>query len=172
MRVLVTAASSHGATTNIASVIGGTLHVHGLEVDVVPLADVKTLDGYDAVILGSGVYTGHWLREALSFARRHRKQLAQKSVWLFSSGPIGDPPRPLEEPAGIAELVEATSALGHKLFAGRLRYDELNLVEKMVARTIHAPDGDFRNWRDIHAWADEIAEVLQPDKAISDEHVA
>ena len=103
MRVLVTAASSHGATTNIASVIGGTLHVHGLEVDVVPLADVKTLDGYDAVILGSGVYTGHWLREALTFARRHRKQLAQKPVWLFSSGPIGDPPRPLEEPAGIAE---------------------------------------------------------------------
>jgi hypothetical protein len=32
------------------------------------IADTKSLDGYDAVILGSAVYMGRWLKEARELA--------------------------------------------------------------------------------------------------------
>jgi len=63
MRVLVTAASKHGASEEIAERIGAVLAAHGVEVDVKQLQDVGGLGGYEAVVLGSGIYLGKWLKE-------------------------------------------------------------------------------------------------------------
>ena len=57
MTVLVTAASKHGATEEIAERIGAVLGAHGVEVDVKKLQDVGGLGGYQAVVLGSGQAT-------------------------------------------------------------------------------------------------------------------
>ena len=48
----------------IADAIGRTLRDHGLEVDVSPAHDVRSLNDYDAVVLGSAVYTAHWRGDA------------------------------------------------------------------------------------------------------------
>lgn len=110
MRVLVTAASRHGATTEIADAIGAALREAGLETSVVPPDEVLTLAGYDAVVLGSAVYMGRWLDPAKQFAARNGAALAARPVWLFSCGPIGDPPKPTEEPVDVAGIREATGA--------------------------------------------------------------
>jgi menaquinone-dependent protoporphyrinogen oxidase len=47
--------------------------------------------GYDAVILGSAVYVGHWLEAAQRFVEKHRADLVARPVWLFASGPVGVP---------------------------------------------------------------------------------
>jgi menaquinone-dependent protoporphyrinogen oxidase len=60
----------------------------------------------------------------------------------------------------IADLSARTEALGHHVFAGRLDRSELSMAERLVAKAVHAPDGDFRDWADIHAWADQIADTL------------
>jgi menaquinone-dependent protoporphyrinogen oxidase len=59
MRVLVTAATKYGATTEIAQAIAETLGEHGLEPTIVPPERVEGVDGYDAVVVGSAVYAGH-----------------------------------------------------------------------------------------------------------------
>ena len=49
MRVLVAAASRHGATAEIAETIGGALSGQGAQADVVDIDDVHGLGDYDAV---------------------------------------------------------------------------------------------------------------------------
>jgi hypothetical protein len=60
------------------------------------------------------------LASAKDFAERRAAELAARPVWLFSSGPIGDPPKPVEDPADVGPLLAATGAREHRVFAGRL----------------------------------------------------
>ena len=116
MKVLVTAASKHGTTTEIAEAIADVLRTARLEVDVIEPDAVTTIADYDAVVLGSGVYAGHWMKPAKAFVERHELALRGRTVFLFSSGPIGDPPRPLEDPAEVAAIDETTMAIDHRVF--------------------------------------------------------
>jgi menaquinone-dependent protoporphyrinogen oxidase len=94
MRVLVTAATKYGATAEIAAAIAEVLDEHGLEATMLSPEEVKGVDGYDAVVIGSAVYAGHWLKPARELVERHATTtLAGRPVWLFSSGPVGDPPK-------------------------------------------------------------------------------
>jgi menaquinone-dependent protoporphyrinogen oxidase len=102
MRVLVTVATKYGATEEIAQVIGEVLGEHRLEATILPPEQVEGVDGYDAVVLGSAVYAGHWLKPARELVERHAGELAGRPVWLFSSGPVGDPPKPEEDPVDVA----------------------------------------------------------------------
>ena len=146
MKVLVSAASRHGATADIARTIGDTLTEEGLEAVVLPPDAVTTLDGYAGVVLGSGIYVGHWMDAAKNLVERHSAALASLPVWLFSSGPIGEPPKPDEDPADIAEIIEATHAREHRVFAGKVDKSVLGLGEKVLLKAVRAPEGDFRPW--------------------------
>jgi menaquinone-dependent protoporphyrinogen oxidase len=166
MRVLITAASKHGATEEIAERIGAVLAEHGVEVDVKRLQEVRGLGGYQAVVLGSGIYLGRWLKEARRFVEVHAAELAQRPTWLFASGSItGDPPvgdDPNAMGAGLVErLVESTQAHELKLFAGKLDLGRLEFAERASVRMAHASEGDYRDWQAIDAWAAAIARQLQ-----------
>jgi menaquinone-dependent protoporphyrinogen oxidase len=161
MTVLVTAASRHEATQEIAEAIGRVLADRGLDVRVKPLEEVGGVEDYDAVVLGSAVYVGKWLEPARRFVERHRDELAARPTWLFSSGPIGDPPHPEEATAvDVGEILAATGARDHALFAGRLDRSRLGFGERAVARAVRAAEGDFRAWPEIEAWAARIADSL------------
>jgi menaquinone-dependent protoporphyrinogen oxidase len=82
-------------------------------------------------------------------------------VWLFSSGPIGDPPKPLENPAEVAAVVKRIGARGHRLFGGKIDGSELRVAEKALIALVRAEQGDFRPWSEISDWAESIAESLQ-----------
>ena len=161
MTVLVTAASRHGATYEIAEALVRELRGRSVDAEVMGLDEVADPAAYEAVLLGSGVYMGRWVEEARDFVDRHEQALATRPVWLFSSGPLGDPPKPAPDKAvEIDEILSKTGAREHHLFAGRLDKSELGLGERTIARAVHAPDGDFRDWAEISAWADHIAEAL------------
>ncbi len=161
VRVLVTGASKHGSTLDIIDVIARTLVQRGFEVVDKQVDEVGTLDSYEAAVIGSGVYVGHWLSEALTFVARHVEELSRIPVWLFSSGPLGDPPLPADEPTNISELTAKLAPRGHMIFAGRLDTDRLGLGEKLIVTAVHAPKGDFRDFAAVRAWADEIADELR-----------
>jgi menaquinone-dependent protoporphyrinogen oxidase len=162
MKVLVAAASRHGATQEIAEAIGRTLDGEGMHAFVAPVAEAGDPTGYDAVILGSAVYMGHWLDPATKFVESRGAALSARPTWLFSSGPIGDPPRPNESQAvDVDDLVSKTHARGHKLFAGKLDKGKLGFGERAVMLAFHAAEGDYRNWQEVEAWARVIAGELQ-----------
>ena len=163
MRVLVTAATKYGATAEITATIAEVLDKHGLEATVLPAEQVKGVDGYDAVVVGSAVYAGHWLKPARELVERHAGTLAGRPVWLFSSGPVGDPPRPEEDPVDVAEIVAATSAREHRVFAGKLVKRQLGFGERAIVLALRVPEGDFRDWAEIKGWASQIAHSLRSD---------
>ena len=74
MRVLVTAASRHGATHEIASAIADGLARRGVEAEARPTEELASLDGYDAFVIGSAVYIGRWLDTAQSLVEDHADQ--------------------------------------------------------------------------------------------------
>jgi menaquinone-dependent protoporphyrinogen oxidase len=160
MKVLVTAASKYGATAEIASAIGEVLTERGLDASVLPPEDVRSVDEYDAVVLGSAVYAGHWMKAARELVDRAGPSLSSRPVWLFSSGPVGDPPKPQEEAVDAAAMMESTGAREHRLFVGMLEKKRLSFSDKAIAVAFRVQDGDFRDWDDIRAWASGIADAL------------
>lgn len=159
-KVLVSAASKHGATAEIAERIGAVLTESGHPVDVASPVDISDVAGYRAFVLGSAVYAGHWMESAKSLASRIATDAGPAPTWLFSSGPIGDPPKPEEEPVDVADIVAATSARDHHVFSGKIDKSKLSFAEKAIMIAVRAPEGDFRDWEEIETWARSIASTL------------
>lgn len=160
MRVLVSAATRHGATAEIAEVIGEELRASGHQVTVLEPAGAGDVSDYDAFVVGSAVYAGRWLGEARDLVERITPVLSGRPVWLFSSGPVGAPPKPEEDPVDAAPLSEATGAREHRVFGGKIDRHALGFGEKAIVIALRAPDGDFRDWDTIKEWADGISRSL------------
>jgi menaquinone-dependent protoporphyrinogen oxidase len=158
--VLVVVASRHGATRQIGDAVAGILRGAGFDADVEDAERAAGLASYDAIVLGSAVYYGRWLAPAQAFAQRHAAALAARPVWLFSSGPLGDPPKPdgAEVCRDPRELVPG--ARDHAVFSGRIDRHLLGMRERAVTRVVGADEGDFRDWVEIATWATGIADEL------------
>lgn len=161
-RVLVAYATRHGATADIARAHAEALRRKGHTADLVPADNAETLDRYDAVVLGSAVYYGHWLDPARDLAERFATQLSGLPVWLYSSGPLGPPDHlvPEGDCVDVGPVAEAIGAIDHRMFAGKLDKSALGFREKAVVAAFHAPEGDFRDWEAIDGYAGEIAAWL------------
>jgi menaquinone-dependent protoporphyrinogen oxidase len=160
MKVLVVAASKHGSTDEIAASIGESLSERGHQVQVSTVEQVDSIRDLDAVIVGSAVYAGHWLKPAIDLVTDNASALSSRQVWLFSSGPVGDPPKPATDPVDVGELMTLIGARGHRLFAGKLDRSKLGFAEKAIVAALRVPYGDFRDWTQIKQWALEIAGEL------------
>jgi menaquinone-dependent protoporphyrinogen oxidase len=160
MKVLVCAASKYGATSEIAQAVADVLAGKGLEVTEAPPEQAGAVEEFNAVVLGSAVYMGQWMKPARELAERSAAALAARPVWLFSSGPIGEPAKPADKPVDVAKILEATKARDHQIFSGKLVKKHLSFPDRAMASAIRAQEGDFRNWADIRAWATSIADTL------------
>ncbi len=177
MNVLVAYATRHGSTAGIAERIAAGLRETGLAADARSVDDVRDIAPYDAFVIGGAAYMFHWLDGATRFVKKHRAVLAERPIWLFSSGPIGPDlvdkdgndvlvtTRPKEWP----ELIAMVRPRGDRVFFGA--WDPSAPPVGMAERFMHLmpasardamPAGDFRDWPAIDAWAAEIAWALQP----------
>jgi menaquinone-dependent protoporphyrinogen oxidase len=165
--VLVTAASRHGSTREIAEAIARWLpetptgQELGITAVFQPAEHAPPPKSFDAVLVGSAVYAGRWLEPAREYVATHAAALRERKVWLFSSGPIGEPPFPPDEPHDVHSLASLVGARGHQVFPGRLDKTLLGFGERAMVTAMRAPLGDFRDWDAVRAWAGEIADGLR-----------
>lgn len=170
MSILVAYASKHGATREIAERIAESLRAAGQSANALPVQEAGDLDDYEGFVIGSAAYSTHWLREATAFVMGNRELLAQRPVWLFSSGPLGAETTNAKV-GDLSAVVEPTEIRGffqagihprdHRVFfgaldPGRLSLAELSCLKRPATRAI-LPEGDFRNWAQIEEWSEGIA---------------
>lgn len=157
-RVLVTYASKHGATAEIAEAIADELRANGLDADCRPAAVVDDLNGYDATVLGSAVYMKRWRRPARRMLSRRASELADRPLWLFSSGPCGANPNPSwSEPKRVVRAAKKLGARNHVVFGGRLPIEPKGFIERGMVDKTPPDQRDLRDWDEIRAWSRSIA---------------
>lgn len=166
MKILVTYATKHGATAEIAEKIAEVLRQSGFTTEVIPVKQVQDLSLYTAVILGIAVYIGQWRKEAVKFLEAHEQELTERDVWIFSSGPTGegDPVELMqgwEIPKGQRPLIERIQPHDFTVFHGNLDLERLGFIERTMIKNVKAPVGDFRDWEMITNWATAVANTLK-----------
>jgi menaquinone-dependent protoporphyrinogen oxidase len=162
MRVLIAVASRHGSTMAMANRLQERFHSAGHLVELTRMDESPDPAPFDTVIIGSAIYMGNWLAEARDYVRRYNGVLNAGNVWMFSSGPLGDPVlTPVDDPKRLPELLELPEVRDHRIFAGSLDPVKLGIGERIVTRLVKAPHGDFRDWDAIDAWADNIMHASQ-----------
>ncbi len=164
--ILVTYASKYGSTKEIAEKIAGVLRQGGTQVDILPVQDVGDLSPYGAVILGSAVYVGKWMKSAGEFVTARERALTERPVWIFSSGPTGegDAVALLDGwrlPSDLQPLAERIRPRGVEVFHGNIDAGQVNWVEKTAVKALKKPFGDYRNWDAITTWAMSISKSLK-----------
>jgi len=108
-RVLVAYASKYGGTAEIAQAIAEAMRAEGLDAEAREAATVTDLTGYDAAVVGSGVYMGRCAAEARKFVKQHRAELratlerllAPRSAvdWAGELSAVGVPAGPINSVA-------------------------------------------------------------------------
>lgn len=167
-RVLIAYASRLSSTREIAQAIGEILLHRGAGVDVLPVDEVKQIEGYQAVIVGSPIREQQWLPEARRFVQIHRDTLGQVPLVYFAvSGLMSDPtPEHFHEVYGyLSEVRAIAEPLEVGIFAGSLDYNRLDHDQLLKVLSKGLREGDFRRWQDIRAWAEDVADLLQLEQA-------
>jgi menaquinone-dependent protoporphyrinogen oxidase len=162
-RILVTYFSRHGATAEAAARIGEVVAASGVPVDVAPMADVTGLDGYRAVVVGAPLYSANWPPEATGFVRKHSRALLMRPVACFVLAiRLRTDTEALRQAVLSAVSTERVMMKPRTvgLFAGALDYARLSPIVRLQAQTKGLPEGDFRNWAAIEAWAAGLPAVL------------
>lgn len=162
-KILVTYATLHGSTAEVADAIGAQLRARGLAVDVRPLSEAAAgpaaLDDYDGIVLGSAIRMGRWLAPARKFVEQHAATLRQKPLALFTVHMLNREESDTAQ-ANRALYVEPIHALVtpqyEAFFGGRIEFRRFNLMEKLIAKLVKPVEGDVRDWNAIRAWADGL----------------
>ncbi len=159
MRVLVTWGSKRGGTEGVARIIGETIEAQGFEVDMLPARRALDATGFDAVVVGGGLYANRWHADARRFVARRARELSHVPVWFFSSGPLDDSAaRDVIPPTRQVEtLMQRVGAQAHETFGGRLEADARGFPASAMAKE-HA--GDWRSPDRIRSWAMSVADAL------------
>lgn len=148
--VLVGYVTRYGSTQEVAEAVAATLRECGLEVDLQPMRQVRTLAGYSAVVLGAPLYMFRWHKEARRFLSRHREALTDRPVAIFALGPFttGDE----KEWQGSREQLDKELAklpwlipVALEVFGGKFDPSKLQFPYKLFMRQV--PASDLRDWR-------------------------
>lgn len=168
IKVLVAYASTHGSTQEVAEAVAATLREYELTVDLQPARNVRTLDGYRAVVLGAPLYMFHLHKDAVRFLSQHRKALTGGLlIAIFAGGPIEtsdekgwqEVRKQLDQELAKFPWLKpvAVEVVGGRFDPARLRFP-WNLIPALR----QMPPSDLRDWEAIHRWASSLAQKLQP----------
>jgi menaquinone-dependent protoporphyrinogen oxidase len=151
-RNLVAYASRKGSTAGIAQAIGKELTSEGYAVDVSEMKSVRSLEGYNAVVIGAPVYTG----DVAAFVTANKDGLSRLPVAGFVTGIAPVYPKTGDVQGFIDQFVTALtpiSPVAVTMFAGSLDAGKMNFFERSLTSLMKVPTGDFRDWDAIAAWA-------------------
>jgi menaquinone-dependent protoporphyrinogen oxidase len=167
-RILVGYATRYGSTQEVAEAVAKTLGEGGLAVDARLLKDVRTLEGYAAVVVGAPLFMFHWHKEALDFLSRQRSALEKLPLAIFALGPVHEPHDEAEWQASRQQLEKELAPftwlkpVSLEIFGGKYDPEKLRFPLKMFAGK--EPASDIRDWKAIDLWANSLVTRLRGEQ--------
>jgi menaquinone-dependent protoporphyrinogen oxidase len=164
-RVLVAYASEYGSTAGVAEAIGKELCNKGANVDVRLVKKITSFNNYRAVIIGSPIYRGKWMPETVKFLKENSEVLSKVPVAYFVVCMTMQKPTEENRQKALSYLdpvrrsVPQVNPVKIGLFAGALHYDKLSWLMRTIVKSKGSPEGDFRDWNAIRAWAAHLGEI-------------
>lgn len=161
--VLVTYATRHGSTVDIAWYIGSSFSDAGFKAEVKKIQNVDDVRPYKLVIIGTPIYDNRILPEVLSFADLHRDWLNKRKVALFVVGKTlrnKDDEKILQTEKILYNLNNIVDIVDTGMFAGKISPENLPMKEKVGRIFGEERAGDFRDWREIGEWAKELRKKI------------
>jgi menaquinone-dependent protoporphyrinogen oxidase len=164
-KILITYATRAGSTAQVAETIAQTLGTTGATVDVRPIKSVTDLAANNAVVIGSAIRFGQWLPEAVEFVKNNQTTLSRiPTAYFVVSGFLREDTPEMRQTVlayldPVRKILEPT-AIG--LFAGKMDYRKLSLLDRGIAALVKQPEGDWRNWDAIRGWARDLQPTLTP----------
>lgn len=159
-KILIGYATKYGSTQEVASFIADVLREAEITVDLSELRDVKSLEGYGAVVIGAPFYMFKWLKPAPDFLNRHKQALQTMPVAVFALGPTDAQETPEKNPELFEQLNKALrdfpwlDPVDQKLFGGKFDPSKLKFPMHMFMGKM--PASDIRDWDAIRAWAEGL----------------
>ena len=168
MKTYVITATKHGSTREIGAAIAQRLLDRGHDATAIDADDAGELDDSSAIVLGSPIYMGKWLKPARKLLDSLASEAPGRPIFTFTVGPLGDPPEPVDA-APEEDVVRfcAERAISDRMFSGKLDRSKIGRLERLAVNAVKAPDGDYRDWAAIVAWVDEISDHLVAARATS-----
>ena len=163
-KILVGFATKYGSTQEVASFITDVLREDDRSVDLLALCEVKSLEGYSAVIVGAPFYMFKWLKDARKFLARNKKALEAIPVAVFALGPTDETENEENRPEVFVQLDKTLEdypwlkPIDQKLFGGK--FDPSKLKFPMSKFMGKMPASDIRDWNAIRAWVEGIKSKL------------
>jgi len=162
--VLVGYATRYGSTQEVAEVVAVTLREGGLDVDIQPIRNMRTLAGYNAVVLGAPLFMFHWHKDALRLLSQQRAALTQRPVAIFALGPTHVPFDAEEWQASRSQLDKELAKfpwltpVAIEMFGGKYDPEKLRFPIDLLAGKV--PASDLRDWAAIRTWAANLKPLL------------
>lgn len=156
---LVTYATCSGSTADIAKRIGETLSARSFMVDVKPVKTNPSLNGYDAIILGSAIRMGSWLPEMVDFIKANQFALNTLPVSLFTVHILNtgdDETSRVARHAYLSNIRPLVKPVDKVFFTGVIDLEKLSFLDRMMVKMVKSPIGDYRDWNKIRDWAEGI----------------
>lgn len=167
-KILVTYASQGGSTEEVSEAIGKTISENGGIVDVRPIKAVTNLSLYRAVVIGSAVYSGKWMPEAVTFVKLNQSVLRKIPTAIFQVCMMlatNNEQYKRMVPDWLAPYRAQIHPVAEDSFAGALwpnRYPKLSekIGLHIFLATVKLKPGDYRDWDAIRLWAERTAPLL------------
>ena len=166
-KILVTYGSFSGSTAETAIFIGKKLSEKGMQVDVKPVNKIKSVDGYDGVIIGSAVMMGKMKGPVINFVTARQSALSKVPVayFLVCLTMQNDTPETRKTASGYLEPVRSVvKPVSEGLFPGKVDFKALpfpvSLLTLMPAFKKGVPEGDYRDWVKVEKWVGETVSKM------------
>lgn len=164
-KILIAYGTVAGSTKEVAQAVGEEMQNAGAMVDIKPVEEIKTIEGYDGIVVGTAVRMFHILGKTRRFLRRNKKALQNlPTAYFLVCLTMGEEtPENIEQAKKYAQpMINVKEPINLGLFGGCIDHEKLNDFFGKTMKSV--PEQDHRDWEKIGEWGKDTLTKLIASK--------